>query len=63
MKNLVAKTQCEITAELLDPELLGALLNSLNPTCKFKEGEGKSLLQLHKVCARTALTKQGCTGN
>ena len=46
MKNLVAKekTQCEITAELSDPELSGALLNSVNPPCKLKEGEGRSLL-------------------
>ena len=47
MKNLVAKrnkTQCEITSELLDPELLGAFLTSVNPPCKPKEGEGRSLL-------------------
>lgn len=31
------KTQCEITAELSDPELSGALLNSVNPPCKLKE--------------------------
>jgi hypothetical protein len=31
------KTQCEITAELSDPKLSGALLNSVNPPCKLKE--------------------------
>ena len=41
MKNLVAKkTQCEMTAELSDPELSGALLNSVNPPCKLKEEKG-----------------------
>ena len=36
-KSCSTKTQCEITAELLDPELSGALLNSVNPPCKLKE--------------------------
>ena len=47
MKNLVAKeekTQCGIAAKLPDPELLGALLNSVNLPCKLKKGEGRSLL-------------------
>ena len=41
MKNLVAKiTQCEISAELSNPELSGAFLNSVNSPCKLKEEEG-----------------------
>jgi len=47
MKNLVAKEekkQCEINAELSDSELSGAPLNSVNPPCKLKEGERRSLL-------------------
>ncbi len=38
------KAQCEITAELSDPALSGAFLNSVNPPCKLKEGEGRSPL-------------------
>ena len=30
-KSCSKKTQCEITAELSDPELSGAFLNSVNP--------------------------------
>ena len=34
------KRQCAITAKLLDPELSGALLNSVNAPCKLKEQKG-----------------------
>jgi hypothetical protein len=47
-KNLVAKnykkTQNEITAKLLDPELSGAFLNSVNSFFKSKKKKEESLL-------------------
>ena len=46
-KNLVVeiknKTQSEIAAELLDPEMLGALLNSVNSSFKTKKQEESQL--------------------
>ena len=43
MKNLITdkkKSQCEITDELSDLELLGAILNSVNPLVNSKKEKG-----------------------